>query len=63
MTLAVAALIIFVAAYVLVIGEETLELKKSKPVVLAAGLIFPHHACGKMHLARGHSRGQRTAGG
>ncbi len=40
MTLAVAALIIFVAAYVLVIGEETLELKKSKPVVLAAGLIW-----------------------
>ena len=40
MTLAVAALLIFIAAYVLVIGEETLELKKSKPVVLAAGLIW-----------------------
>ena len=40
MTLAVAALLIFIAAYVLVIGEETLELKKSKPVVLAAGIIW-----------------------
>ena len=38
--MATLALLIFIAAYVLVIGEETLELKKSKPVVLAAGLIW-----------------------
>ncbi len=40
MTLSLIALLIFIAAYILVIGEETLELKKSKPVVLAAGLIW-----------------------
>ena len=39
-TLAAIALLIFIAAYILVIGEETFELKKSKPVVLAAGLIW-----------------------
>jgi NhaD family Na+/H+ antiporter len=34
------SLIIFVAAYVLVIFEEQLHLRKSKPVMLAAGLIW-----------------------
>ena len=34
------ALILFVLAYVLVIGEETLHLRKSKPVMVAAGLIW-----------------------
>ncbi|MGH1484587.1 MAG: sodium:proton antiporter NhaD [Cellvibrionaceae bacterium] len=33
-------LIIFVLAYILVIGEEYLHLRKSKPVLLAAGLIW-----------------------
>ena len=33
-------LAIFVAAYVLVIFEETAQLRKSKPVLLAAGLIW-----------------------
>lgn len=35
-----AALVIFVLAYVLVILEEKLHLRKSKPVLLAAGLIW-----------------------
>ena len=34
------ALAIFVAAYILVIFEETTQLRKSKPVLLAAGLIW-----------------------
>ncbi len=35
-----AALIIFVLAYVLVMAEEFLHLRKSKPVIIAAGLIW-----------------------
>lgn len=38
--LAITALVIFVAAYSLVIMEETLHLQKSKPVIVAAGLIW-----------------------
>ena len=38
--LALAALAVFVAAYVLVIAEEFTHLRKSKPVMLAAGLIW-----------------------
>ena len=34
------AIIIFVVAYALVIGEEAIHLKKSKPVMVAAGLIW-----------------------
>ena len=34
------AIIIFVLAYVLVISEEAIHLKKSKPVMVAAGLIW-----------------------
>ena len=34
------AIIIFVLAYTLVISEETIHLKKSKPVMVAAGLIW-----------------------
>ncbi|MBI3771508.1 MAG: sodium:proton antiporter NhaD [Gammaproteobacteria bacterium] len=34
------ALILFVIAYALVIGEEFLHLRKSKPVIVAAGLIW-----------------------
>jgi NhaD family Na+/H+ antiporter len=34
------ALLIFVAAYILVIFEEATELRKSKPVLVAAGLIW-----------------------
>ncbi len=35
-----AALSIFVVSYILVIFEEPLELRKSKPVLMAAGLIW-----------------------
>src|SRR6185295_18287545 len=34
------ALVVFLAAYVLVIVEETLRLRKSKPVMVAAGVIW-----------------------
>jgi len=34
------ALVLFVCAYALVIGEETLHLRKSKPVMVAAGVIW-----------------------
>jgi len=34
------SLAVFVAAYALVIGEETLHLRKSKPVMAAAGIIW-----------------------
>jgi Na+/H+ antiporter NhaD/arsenite permease-like protein len=37
---AVTALIVFVLAYALVIGEETIHLRKSKPVMVAAGVIW-----------------------
>lgn len=45
------ALLLFVAAYCLVIAEEKLHLRKSKPVIVAAGIICaPHgsrgHGCG-----------------
>ena len=34
------ALVIFVLAYIMVMGEEVLHLRKSKPVLVAAGLIW-----------------------
>lgn len=34
------AIIIFVFAYLLVMGEEYIHLRKSKPVIIAAGLIW-----------------------
>jgi len=36
----IAALAIFVVSYVLVISEETIHLRKSKPVIVAAGFIW-----------------------
>ena len=36
----IAALIIFIIAYTLVVSEEFLHLRKSKPVIVAAGLIW-----------------------
>ena len=36
----ITALIIFIFAYALVIGEETIHLRKSKPVIVAAGIIW-----------------------
>jgi NhaD family Na+/H+ antiporter len=50
------SIIIFVLAYVLVIFEEQLHLRKSKPVLLAAGLIwvliaFTYSSAGDVHSA------------
>jgi Na+/H+ antiporter NhaD/arsenite permease-like protein len=36
----IAAVIVFVAAYLVVMSEEKLHLRKSKPVILAAGIIW-----------------------
>lgn len=36
----IVALILFAVAYLLVVGEEKLQLRKSKPVLLAAGLLW-----------------------
>ena len=37
---AIAALAVFILAYALVISEETIHLRKSKPVMVAAGIIW-----------------------
>jgi len=34
------SLVVFIIAYMLVIGEETIHLRKSKPVIVAAGIIW-----------------------
>ena len=38
--LGMTALVVFIAAYVLIISEETIRLRKSKPIMVAAGLIW-----------------------
>lgn len=53
----IAALVIFVTAYVLVITEEYTHLRKSKPVMLAAGVIwvliaFQYKAAGDIHTSQ-----------
>jgi len=50
------AIVLFVLAYTLVIMEEQLHLRKSKPVLLAAGLIwvliaFAYNSAGDVHAA------------
>lgn len=54
------SLAIFVAAYVLVIAEETTALRKSKPVLVAAGLIWvligiAYSAAGQAEAAHSHA--------
>lgn len=39
-TVGIIALVIFTAAYILVMGEERLHMRKSKPVLVAVGLIW-----------------------
>ncbi len=46
----IAALIIFIVAYLLVIAEELLHLRKSKPVMVAAGIIWILVALGLAHV-------------
>ena len=36
----IVSLVVFVLAYILVIGEESIHLRKSKPVMVAAGIIW-----------------------
>ncbi|MCB1723660.1 MAG: sodium:proton antiporter NhaD [Gammaproteobacteria bacterium] len=50
------SLLVFVLAYALVIGEETLHLRKSKPVIVAAGIIWVLVA-----VAYGHTGDIHTA--
>ena len=39
-TTGLVALVVFTLAYILVMGEEKLHLRKSKPVLVAAGIIW-----------------------
>ena len=45
----IAALIVFIVAYLFVISEELLHLRKSKPVMVAAGIIWIFVALGLAH--------------
>ena len=55
-----AALAMFAAAYVLVIAEEAIHLRKSKPVVVAAGLMWTVIAM--VYTSLGFSEGLADAG-
>ena len=55
----IAALTIFIIAYALVVNEEFLHLRKSKPVVVAAGLIWI--LVGIAYILRGDSHTATTA--
>ena len=48
-----AAVVVFILAYLLVMGEEKLQLRKSKPVIVAAGLIWM--LVGFMYMRMGDS--------
>lgn len=51
----ISSLIIFALAYLLVMGEEPLSLKKSKPMLVAAGLIWVLVALGYANRGDSHS--------
>jgi len=53
-----AALVIFVIAYLVVIGEEVLHLRKSKPVIVAAGIIWTLVAIAYMQHGDTHTAGE-----
>ena len=53
-----AALAIFVIAYLVVIGEEMLHLRKSKPVIVAAGIIWMLVAIAYMQHGDTHTAGE-----
>jgi len=53
-----AALAIFVIAYLVVIGEEVLHLRKSKPVIVAAGIIWMLVAIAYMQHGDTHTAGE-----
>ncbi len=48
---------IFVIAYALVIGEETIHLRKSKPVMVAAGIIWALVAVAYTQVGDNHTAG------
>ena len=55
-TYGIIAIIVFILAYSLVIGEEFLHLRKSKPVLVAAGIIWvlvglAYNSIGEPHAA------------
>lgn len=55
-TYGIIAIIVFIIAYSLVIGEEFLDLRKSKPVLIAAGIIWvlvgmAYNSIGEPHTA------------
>ena len=54
----ISAIALFVVAYALVIGEETLHLRKSKPVMVAAGLIWVLVAIAYRENGAPHAAGQ-----
>ena len=53
------SIVLFVAAYALVIGEEALHLRKSKPVMFAAGIIWAFVAIA--YAGAGDTHGAETA--
>lgn len=58
-TIGYAAIVIFVLAYVLVMAEEFTQLRKSKPVILAAGIIWG--MIGWIYVDRGFTHAAETA--
>jgi Na+/H+ antiporter NhaD/arsenite permease-like protein len=54
----ISAVALFVVAYALVIGEETLHLRKSKPVMVAAGIIWVLVAIAYRANGAPHAAGQ-----
>ena len=53
-----AALAIFAVAYLVVVGEEILHLRKSKPVIVAAGIIWMLVAIAYMQHGDTHTAGE-----
>ncbi len=53
-----AAVAIFMIAYLVVIGEEMLHLRKSKPVIVAAGIIWALVAIAYMQAGDTHTAGE-----
>ena len=57
----IASVVIFVIAYAMVINEEFLHLRKSKPVMVAAGIIWNRGAIGLQLVGGEHLVANRIA--
>ena len=57
----ISAIILFVVAYSLVITEEFTNLRKSKPVMLAAGIILLNGGAGLLDVSSAEVRGPAIA--